>query len=209
MYFTQRQYQELTIKSNSSLSLKEIKVDQETVGAVLTLLGPAAKLPSVSNSRAVGRVRTRDGKMRTVSRKKDGDAAILGAMTQLFHDAATGPLHLNDSTNNRLIVVAYLGKQSSRFDSHNIPKGLCDWLQHNGVIKNDRNVDCFAQHKSETGVKFDSWESTSILMIQYKHIQNVLGVNPTLLLAAATAQLEHKLFTSKGTDVRTKYIITK
>ena len=68
----------------------------------------------------------------------------LAEMTALWQRAlyqSGEPLPTFGATLVRIFVVhAY---KPRRYDSHNVPKAVCDWLQYIGVIEDDTNAECF------------------------------------------------------------------
>lgn len=54
-----------------------------------------------------------------------------------------GKLPLDCTKERRWVVTLHLADITNRMDTHNIQKGVLDWLQEVGVIKNDAYVDCF------------------------------------------------------------------
>lgn len=60
-----------------------------------------------------------------------------------------------DARKERWIVWLSLPKVLNRVDSHNIPKGICDWLQEVGVLKNDLNVECLPLRAREVELNED------------------------------------------------------
>jgi len=99
--------------------------------------GPAARIPSTSNSR----LNVRRGAT-IVSTINPEHKVRLDALTRLYESVAIKPARLNCNKNVRWFCLLLIHEQLYRCDSHNLVKPLADWLQKIGIIENDKFIDC-------------------------------------------------------------------
>lgn len=105
----------------------------------IILSGPVAQIPSSSNTHRVAR----RGRQFAVRKSQDtmDRLAEMSALWQRALYQSGEPLPAFGSTLVRIFVVHAF--KPRRFDSHNVPKAVCDWLQYIGVIDDDTNAECF------------------------------------------------------------------
>lgn len=141
----------------------------------ITLSGPAAKIPSVTNNRNTY-AETRKARtaaslgvtgsamvqaikgIRAFSRKSEEQQMKIEVLNRLFRRFyEPGQVCFGDSKQRRFFLLVLLGSECNRFDSHNLTKFSCDWMQRDlGLFANDRNVDALALHKSSLSLPLDS-----------------------------------------------------
>lgn len=89
----------------------------------------------------------------------------LQAMSHLYQTLASQkPIEFLTEPKKRALVTLLLSPDMNRFDSHNIPKAVCDWMQEQKIIANDRHVDTFARRKTDAGI---AGQSSDILIMRY------------------------------------------
>lgn len=128
----------LEIVKNSKLS-----IEQMSYGLKFNLMGQIAKLPSTMNSKILFKDR-RTGQARSI-RNPDYQERLQALTMWLDHVSPPEKrvtLALDNSC--RAFVLIACGDCMSRMDTHNIPKAVCDWLQQNNFVNNDRYVDALA-----------------------------------------------------------------
>lgn len=126
----------------------------------ISVQGPAARVPSVSNSRLNWFPKAGILKLLSSGLIKDAIALLnrtrvvashnpehrvrLEALSRLFAIANTRGIGLlRCDKENRWLVTLHCHKDLSRVDTHNLNKSVCDWLQRIGLVENDKHVDCF------------------------------------------------------------------
>lgn len=146
----------LELVYKSSMSVDRIAGE----GLRIIVKGPAAKIPSTSNSRMNWFPKKQilkmmeEGKYADAYRRlKQADVISminpdfqvrLSALTTLWQncDRNNIKLPLPADKLNRWVVMLLLPESTNRMDSHNLAKPICDWLQEQGIIENDKYVDC-------------------------------------------------------------------
>jgi len=105
----------------------------------IRLTGPCAQIPSSSNTHVVCRFGKRYG-----LRKSDRTLGTLHALTALYqkwlYESGESPPYFGSDPIRIIIKHAY---KPRRFDSHNVPKAACDWLQSVNIIDDDTFAECF------------------------------------------------------------------
>lgn len=70
---------------------------------------------------------------------------ILDAATSLWQKGKPANFQtFHSEIDTRLFGVLLCGSELRQHDTHNITKSMCDWLQQNEIIKNDRHLDVIA-----------------------------------------------------------------
>lgn len=160
---------ELLQGSSMKIEVKKALEDGEPTHIVITVAGPAARVPSTTNSRLnmfpkvgilklLGEIENGQGQPRILARKaaetlkRTHVAATINpehkvrleALKRLYEALAQKPLKpIKCNKDNRWLVTLHLHEDLHRVDSHNLTKPVCDWLQDVGLIENDKHVDCF------------------------------------------------------------------
>lgn len=151
--------------------------------------GEVSKFPSVTNNRLnmiprqgalkacrelaanlcranVENVTAKIKSLRALSIVNPAHQEILTAATMLWRKAKPKGFHtFPSSIDNRLFGVLLCGNTLRQHDTHNITKSMCDWLQSNEIIKNDRHLDVLAVRSSDFT---HDMSSTSILIVRQK-----------------------------------------
>lgn len=158
----------------------------------IIIRGDAARIPSTSNSRMnwfnkaptlrllnealngsgsnavnlLRRAREMLNRTRVVSMINPDHRKRLNHLIMLWNALPKHNLKLLCNKDERWQVVLICGKATNRMDTHNLTKPVCDWLQHIGLIENDKNVDCWPVRSDEYAQLFgyDNFESFQIIL---------------------------------------------
>lgn len=143
----------------------DLKIEQILdCGLLIRLTGPCAQIPSSSNTHVIARC----GRRLTI-RKSDRTLNCLAELTALwtrtiYQDGKSPPSFGN--TPVRIFIVH--AKKPRRFDSHNVPKAVCDWLQARGVIEDDTHAECFCIKAQDYPDQCNQDETTITIMPRAK-----------------------------------------
>lgn len=159
----------------------------------LDLRGPVSKLPSSANSRAISankghlikrvnsvanvndlnQLANSIQKFRPRSFVSLDYRASLEALTKLYHSrVAPNSLQFQADKSHRVFCLVLLGESCKNFDTHNMPKGICDWLQEVGIIENDKFLDCVAYMKRHLPLLTE--ETTTIIVLDNRYVQHAM-----------------------------------
>jgi hypothetical protein len=113
----------------------------------ICLFGQIAHFPSISNShKAVFDKRASKGKVISSRKAK----ARLQVVTDLYHQEALSNSHYRISFGSeKVIAIVHLARKRGRWDSHNQPKAIGDWLENIGLIDDDKHLTIWAYKQSE------------------------------------------------------------
>lgn len=184
---------ELYVKSKMELTVR-LK-DEQPNYVRLKVTGPAARIPSTTNSRLNmfpkigivsilknirndGTAATRAGQAMALLKKTQVVSTInpehrirLDALTMLYESLERKPKKpIPCDTDNRWLVTIHLHQDLHRVDTHNLTKPVCDWLQRIGLIANDKHVDCFPIRNQDFAVEEQS--SLYICMRRLEDVRN-------------------------------------
>jgi hypothetical protein len=167
----------------------------------IVIHGPAAKIPSTSNSRLTyfpkagivadlrnGNIKgalLKLGSYRVISMKAPAHEEHLEALRELWDEMSPekGRYAMGESAENRLFVQIFLPKVLNRGDSHNYSKPIMDWLQDVGVIENDRHVDSLILRTEE----FLKWSDPKV----FERSETIVDLNreATIILIKRQAEI--------------------
>lgn len=131
---------------------KETTIFYPLEKVTIDIQGLLSKLPSVSNNQIQRAGIKKDGTAFLRVQKNPEHQMIFLALTKMWNQfcALSGRrLNFEDNKDSRLRCILLLGERCNAMDSHNIPKGICDWFQDEKIqlINNDRNMQVIAEHK--------------------------------------------------------------
>lgn len=133
----------------------------------ITFTGPAAKLPSTSNSKQIYKCRGR-----TKIGNTSSNIARLRAMTDLYIRAcASAGQYPPQLGNKKVHVTVALAANKRKHDSHNYSKTVGDWLETINLIEDDCNAQIFCLKKSDYENKFCNQKSTEIIVCSREFVQ--------------------------------------
>lgn len=163
--------------AGSSLAVKPIHADKTGLRHLLiTVEGPAARIPSTTNSR----LNVRRGET-IVSTINPEHKIRLEALTRLWESVPIKPEQLRCDADNRWFVLLLIHKELHRVDSHNLVKPLADWLQKIGLIRNDKFIDCAVLRNTDFGVSEP--EKLYICLRRLEDVRNELAATIKALTA--------------------------
>ena len=119
------------------------------------VFSPLVKFPSSANRRFVA-INRRTGKPFICATKahRERVASLTDAYTDALLTQQVFPPKFGDA---RVHVTLYVGNLRANADSHNLAKGLCDWLEEMLIVDNDKQAQCFVadlkwygEHKKDT-----------------------------------------------------------
>jgi hypothetical protein len=127
------------IKNSTCKVICPRSTGDELMNIQIEFTGALLQLPSSND-----RVPFRAGRFLTLDWHKEG-AARLDAMTQLYTQAlVTEGLPPPTFGKNPVHIHIVLGHRKGRWDCHNTPKAVCDWLEDIGLIDDDSRAQCWA-----------------------------------------------------------------
>lgn len=138
--------------------------------AQIEISGLLSKLPSAANQRRIGLDR------RTGTYRPFPDAsckAFWDALTRMYANRTPRQMSIGDSHDERFFALILLADSCSRMDSHNVDKGVCDWLQSVGLINNDRYGECLSIPKAAYGITDSS--STIVQISRAAFLRNEIS----------------------------------
>lgn len=141
--------------------------------ALIRFRGPAAVIPSTSNSKQIRFVGSKfgGGNRRPIITNSDDNLVRLQAMMELFISATS---RAKIRFMGKVFVFVLLGKRRVAYDSHNFSKTVGDWLEAVEVIPNDRNAEihCFKKADYPELSSGEGWaETTDIFLTQRPEVR--------------------------------------
>jgi hypothetical protein len=143
----------------------------------ILISGEAAKIPSVSNNRlnmfpkkglfgllqaiqssnSFTNVKINASRAKEVLKKAQVVSTInpafkvkLEALTRLWNSIPKkNDFPLLCDKEHRWLITVHCHADLNRIDTHNLTKGVCDWLQEVLIIKNDKDVDCWPMRNDD------------------------------------------------------------
>lgn len=124
------------------LRASAVSISTMPFGLEFLLRGELAKIPSSMNSKWA--FNDKRGKARIM--RAPEFQLRLEALTTWANHVSPPPFRkcLKLDKDSRAFVLIACADCMSRMDTHNIPKAVCDWLQKNNFINNDKFVDALA-----------------------------------------------------------------
>lgn len=168
---------EITKDSFMKLHFRRDSLTGDVTRLRIMVCGEAARIPSVSNNRlnmfpkkrifqcleditsssSVTNMKIAASKAKEALRQAQVISTInpdfklrLEALTRLWKSIPKQDVFpLRCDTDNRWLVTVHCHKELNRIDTHNLTKGVCDWLQSVDIIKNDAYVDCWPMRNED------------------------------------------------------------
>lgn len=140
----------------------------DVVSVNLEFGGEAAHWPSTSNSKSAF---VPKGWTRPIITHNQRHKERLKLITEcyahhLFMSGAGVP-----SFGERPVQILIALADNKRTDSHNMPKGICDWLAKTGFFANDKQAEAHAFKKSDYKMLFPDTTTTTVIVMDRQFSQ--------------------------------------
>lgn len=156
----------LELIETSSISVTPYFDDKGLRSIIITIEGPAANLPS-SNQKKIIPVNGRRVIVDDTKAKYK-----LEALTKLFHDASN--LRELKFGKQEVFLQVINAERKGCWDSHNIPKMLCDWIEDRGIVDNDSQIEVWPTKKVNYTRYFKDAASTTIIIQRRDLVSSLL-----------------------------------